>query len=44
MVQMNLSMKHRRTYRHREQTGGCQAGAWGGGGGGQERDGLGVWN
>ena len=34
---MNLSTKQKQTHRHREQTGGCQ------GGGGWEREGLGVW-
>ena len=34
---MNLAMKHKQNKGHREQTGGCQ------GGGGWERDGLGVW-
>ena len=35
---MNLSMKQKQTHRHREQTCGCQ------GGGGWERDGVGVWD
>ena len=35
---MNLSMKQRQTHGHREQTCGCQ------GGGGWERNGLGVWD
>ena len=32
MTQMNLSMKQKQTYRHREQTCGCQVGVkgWGG--------------
>ena len=34
---MNLSTKQKLTHRHGEQTCGCQ------GGGGRERDGLGVW-
>ena len=38
MAQMNLSMKQQQTHRHREQTCGCQ------GGGGWEREGLGVWH
>ena len=29
MTQMNLSMKHKQTHRHREQ-GGCQGGGWAG--------------
>ena len=33
MTQMNLSMKHKKTHGHREQTCGCQGG---GGGGGME--------
>ena len=35
---MNLSMKQKQNYRHREQTGGCQ------GEGGWERDRQGVWD
>ena len=35
---MNLSTKQKQNQGHREQTGGCQ------GGGGWERDGLGVWS
>ena len=35
---MNLSMKQKENHGHREQTGGCQ------GGGGWERDGVGVWD
>ena len=35
MTQMNISVKQKQTHRRREQT--CQ------GGGGWERDGLGVW-
>ena len=31
MTQMNLSMKQKQTYRHREQPGGCQGGGVGGG-------------
>ena len=38
MTQMNLSMKEKQKQGHREQTGGCQ------GGGGWERDVLGVWD
>ena len=38
MPQMNLSTKQKQNQGHREQTGGCQ------GGGGWERDGLGVWS
>ena len=35
---MNLSMKQKHNQGHREKTGGCQ------GGGGWERDGVGVWD
>ena len=35
---MNISTKQKQTHRHREQTCGCQ------GGGGWEREGLGVWD
>ena len=34
---MNLPMKQKQTHRHRDQTCGCQ-------GGGERRDGLGVWD
>ena len=34
---MNLSIKQKQTHTYREHTSGCQ------GGGGWERDGLGVW-
>ena len=37
LTQMNLSMKQKQIHRHRVQTCGCQ------GGGGQGKDGLGVW-
>ena len=37
MTQMNLSMQRKQTHRHREETCGCQ-------GGGQGREGLGVWD
>ena len=38
MTQMNLSMKQKQNQGHREQTGGCH------GGGGWEREGVGVWD
>ena len=38
MTQVNLSTKQEQTYRHREQTCGCQ------GGGCWERDGVKVWD
>ena len=37
MTQMNLSVKQKQSYGHREQTCGCQ------GGGGRGRDGVGDW-
>ena len=37
MAQMNLSTKQKQTYRHREQTCGCQEG------GERQKNGLGVW-
>ena len=38
MIQINLSIKQRRTHRHREQAYGCQ------GAEGLGREGLGVWD